>query len=82
MDTTSKAEQIAETHRVSAERGRALLALATEQNDIGGHPEHADLTAMSAIVDLMHAVADLGVVPADTLTLANHRYAADTTGEW
>lgn len=82
----STEEAIARVHAESAERGRALLALAAEHNDVGG-PEEPQLTIMSAIVDMLHASADLaaadGGYPAEELLrMAQRHYEMDQEGTW
>lgn len=82
-DPTTLALAIRRVHRESAERGKALLALAKQQNDVAGDRPGAEaVTAMSAVVDMMHAVRDAGGDPADVLTLAAHHYENDTEGTW
>jgi hypothetical protein len=80
-ETTEQA--IARVHAESAERGRALIALAKSQNDVGGPDE--SITAMSAVVDMLHAVADMDgatYTTEDVLKVADSFYVNDMAGEW
>lgn len=76
----SKAEQIQQAHEQSAERGRALLARAAEHNDFSDPA----LTGISAITDLLHALAEQSPdwSADDILVQAGQHFTADRTGEW
>lgn len=78
--SATKAEQIEQVKAESSKRGRALVALAAEQNDVGG-PDQV-VTAISAITDMLHAVVGDGWSPQEITEAAVKHYQADQTGEW
>lgn len=76
---STKAEQISAVHEQSTARGQALLTIAAEHNDLGDPA----LTGISAIADILHALAtDSGWSADDILVQAGQHYAADQNGEW